>query len=78
MKKFLFGLLFAIGISLVPGCYAVIYDEPANAYVVPSDGVLIARGVYYRTVIVNGVPQRFYYSWSRRSGWTYTYRVRVR
>ena len=78
MKKLLLAFLMAVGLACTSGCYAVVYDEPpVNAYAYPHDAVLVAPGVYYRTVVVEGIPHRFYYRYHPGYGWRYHNRVRV-
>jgi hypothetical protein len=78
MRKLLFAVLLALGLS-VTGC--VWYDDypPSYAYYqTPEGSVIIEPDVYYQVGVIDGVPHRFYYRWVPRYGWRYSYRVRVR
>lgn len=77
LKCILIAALVALKVSFLTGCYATVTipDEPpayAVAYDYPSDvgAVVVEPGVFYRIIVVDGEPRRFYYRWDG-SGWAY-------
>jgi hypothetical protein len=76
VRKLLFAVLLTLGLSGIPGC--VWYDDPPAVWETPDGSVIVEPDVYYRVIVVSGVPHRVYYRWVPRYGWRYSYRVRVR
>jgi hypothetical protein len=76
MKKLLSAALLVLGLSGVAGCEATYYDDPPVTvasgcvnYVYPADAVVVEPCAYYRVIVVDGVPTRYYYRWTPGHGW---------